>query len=343
MLRLLQRLEPETAHRLAIRGMPFLPAGSTVASPRLRVRFAGLDLPHPVGLAAGFDKNAEAYAAALRLGFGWVEVGTVTPRPQAGNPRPRVFRLVEDRAVINRMGFPNEGLDAAAARLERRDRGAGIVGANIGMNKDAADPAADYLACLRRLYPLADYVTVNVSSPNTPGLRGLQQRAPLTRLLSVLLDARAGLPGPARPLFLKIAPDLDDEAEAAIAEVATTVGVDALIVSNTTVARPADLRSPHKGEAGGLSGRPLLAPATALLARLARRLDGALPLVGVGGIASGADAYARIRAGASAVQLYTALVYGGPWLVRRIAADLDRLLARDGFGSVAAAVGADLA
>jgi dihydroorotate dehydrogenase len=211
------------------------------------------------------------------------------------------------------------------------------------MNKDAADPAADYLACLRRLHPLADYVTVNVSSPNTPGLRGLQQREPLTRLLSVLLDARAGLPGPGKPLFLKIAPDLDDEAEAAIAEVATTVGVDALIVSNTTVARPADLQSPHKGEAGGLSGRPLLAPSTALLARLARRLGGALPLVGVGGIASGADAYARIRAGASAVQLYTALVYGGPWLVRRIAADLDRLIARDGYGSVAEAVGADLA
>lgn len=338
-MRLSHLLAPETAHRLAIRALPLLPARPALANARLRTRLCGLDLPHPVGLAAGFDKNAEAFGPALRQGFGWVEVGSITPRPQAGNPKPRLFRLVEDEAVVNRMGFNNDGLEAAAARLARRNPAAGIVGANIGINKDSTDPAGDYALGLRRLLPLVDYVTVNVSSPNTPGLRSLQRREPLQALLAALVAARGGV---AKPLLLKIAPDLDEAAEEDIAEVALASGVDGLIVGNTTVARPDSLRSRHRGETGGLSGRPLTAPSTALLRRMAMRLGGRLALVGVGGIASGADAYAKIRAGATAVQLYTGMVYHGLGLARRVAAELDGLLARDGFDSVAAAVGADL-
>lgn len=338
-MRLSHLLAPETAHRLAIRTLPLLPARPAPASSRLRTSLCGMDLPHPVGLAAGFDKNAEAFAAALRQGFGWVEVGSVTPRPQAGNPRPRLFRLVEDEAVVNRMGFNNDGLEAAAARLAGRDPVAGIVGANIGINKDSTDPISDYALGLRRLLPLVDYVAVNVSSPNTPGLRGLQRREPLQALLAALVAARGGT---AKPLLLKIAPDLDEAGAEAIAEVALASGVDGLIVGNTTVARPDSLRSRHRGETGGLSGRPLAAPSTALLRRMALRLGGRLALVGVGGIASGADAYAKIRAGATAVQLYTGMVYHGLGLARRVAEELDGLLARDGFDSVAAAVGADL-
>jgi dihydroorotate dehydrogenase len=321
--RLLHRLDPETAHRLAIRALPWLPPRRIAASPRLRTRLAGLQLAHPIGLAAGFDKNAEVPDAMLAQGFAWVEVGTITPRPQPGNPRPRVFRLVEDEAVINRLGFNNEGLDAAARRLERRHGRKGIVGANIGMNKDTADPVADYLLGLRRLHPLVDYLTVNISSPNTPGLRGLQAREPLQRLLGELLSARAGLAGPQKPLFLKIAPDLDEAGEEAIAKVSLALGIDGLIVSNTTVARPPGLRSPHRTETGGLSGRPLMPPSTALLARMRRRVGPAMPLVGVGGIASGGDVQAKLEAGANAVQLYTALVYQGIRLVPRLSAELD--------------------
>jgi dihydroorotate dehydrogenase len=338
-LRLAHLLPPETAHRLAVRTLPLLPARSVPTSPRLRTRLAGLDLPHPIGLAAGFDKNAEAFAGALRQGFGWVEIGSVTPRPQAGNPKPRLFRLVEDEAVVNRMGFNNDGLEAVAARLAGRDPATGIVGANIGINKDSADPVADYVLGLRRLLPLVDYVTVNVSSPNTPGLRGLQRREPLTRLLAALIAARGDVK---RPLLLKIAPDLDASGEDDIAQVALDAGVDGLIVGNSTLARPPSLRSIHRHEAGGLSGRPLLGPSTDLLRRMAQRIRGRLALVGVGGIASGADAYAKIRGGAGAVQLYTGLVYHGLDLAARAARELDALLARDGFDGVAAAVGADL-
>lgn len=337
-MRLSHLLPPETAHRLAVRALPLLPVRPAVASPRLRTLLCGLDLPNPVGLAAGFDKNAEAFAGALRQGFGWVETGSVTPRPQAGNPKPRLFRLVEDEAVINRMGFNNDGLEAVAARLAGRDPSAGVVGANIGINKDSTDPAGDYVPGLRRLLPLVDYVTVNVSSPNTPGLRGLQRREPLERLLAALVEARGAV---RKPLLVKIAPDLDEAGEEDIAEVALASGIDGLIVGNTTVARPS-LRSPHRAEAGGLSGRPLFEPSTALLQRMAQRVRGRLALVGVGGIASGADAYAKIRAGASAVQLYSAMVYGGLGLARRVARELDALLERDGFADVAAAIGADL-
>ena len=337
-MRLLHLLPPETAHRLAIRGLPLLPARPVSATPRLRTVLAGLDLPYPIGLAAGFDKNAEAHAALLRQGFAFVETGTVTPRPQPGNPRPRLFRLPADRALINRLGFNNDGLAAVRPRLAGRDRALGVVGVNIGMNKDAADPAAAYAEGLAAFGPLADYVTVNVSSPNTPGLRALQKREALAALLEALEPHRG-----ATPLFLKVAPDLEPADEDAVAELCVAHRVDALIVSNTTIARPATLRAPAAGEAGGLSGVPLFPRSTRLLARMAVRLGGRVPLVGVGGVASGADAYAKIRAGASAVQLYTALVYRGPGIVRRIVAELDALLARDGFARLEDAVGRDAA
>jgi dihydroorotate dehydrogenase len=287
-----------------------------------------------VGLAAGFDKNAQAPDAMARFGFGFVECGTVTPRPQAGNPRPRLFRLQEDRAVINRMGFNNDGMAAAARNLARR-KGNGIVGINIGANRDSGDRIADYVACFAALAPQADYVAVNVSSPNTPGLRGLQNRDELARLLDRLLAARGG---GKIPLLLKIAPDLDDQALDDIAAVVLASGIEGLIVSNTTVARPA-LNSIHARETGGLSGQPLFAPSTEILKKMYARLGARIVLVGVGGIASGADAYAKIRAGASLVQLYTALVYGGPGLAARVNHDLAALLAEDGFASVADAVG----
>ena len=333
---MLRLLPPETAHRAAIRALPWVPACSVPASRRLRTVVAGLELPHPLGLAAGFDKNGEAWAALLRQGFASVEVGTVTPRPQPGNPRPRLFRLPEDGALINRLGFNNDGAEALARRLAGRDRGRGVVGVNIGMNKDAADPAVAYARCLAVLGGLADYVTVNVSSPNTPGLRALQQRPALDRLLAALAPLRAGT-----PLFLKVAPDLEPADEADVAALCVEHRIDALVVSNTTLDRPATLRSPLAAEAGGLSGRPLFARSTAQLARMAALLDGRVPLIGVGGIASGADAYAKIRAGAVAVQLYTALIYQGPGIVARILAELEALLAHDGFAGVAEAVGAD--
>jgi len=337
----LRRLDPERAHELTIQSLKAgLGPRSAGDDPMLATELAGLKLPNCVGLAAGFDKNAEVPDAMLAAGFGFVECGTVTPLPQAGNDRPRLFRLSEDRAVINRMGFNNEGLEAFAARLERRRGRSGVVGANIGANKDAADWAADYVTGLKRLWPLADYFTVNVSSPNTPGLRALQTRAALDDLLGRLSEARATSAG-FKPVFLKVAPDLEDGEIGEIVASCAANGVDGIIVSNTTVARPETLRSASKGEAGGLSGAPLFEPSTRVLRRFREANAPGLVLIGAGGIGSGAEAYAKIRAGASAVQLYSALVYAGPGLVGRIRRDLAARLRTDGFATVAEAVGAE--
>lgn len=336
-------LDPETAHRAAISAFRLgLVGGGGTDDPILATRVWGLDFSSPVGLAAGFDKNAEAPDAILRSGFGFAEVGTVTPKPQAGNTRPRLFRLVADAAVVNRMGFNNQGLDTIAARLAKRSR-IGVVGANIGKNKDSADAVADYVMGATALAPMADYLVVNVSSPNTPGLRALQGREPLAQLLRAVKAARDGaVKGAIKPpLLVKIAPDLAEEDLLDIAEVAAAVPVDGLIATNTTVARPASLKDPRREESGGLSGRPLFEPSTRVLARLYTLTGGKIPLIGVGGVGSGADAYAKIRAGASLVQLYTALVYEGPGLIDAIKRDLAHCLRRDGFSSLAAAVGAD--
>lgn len=339
---LLRRIDPETAHRMAIRGLSLLPApppGRAGGDPILRTRLAGLDLANPVGLAAGLDKNAEAIGGLARLGFGFVECGSVTPRAQAGNPRPRLFRLSEDRAIINRMGFNNDGLEAFAARLARRPAGV-IVGANLGANKDSEDRAADYVTGLTRLAGLSDYVTVNVSSPNTPGLRALQGRAALDDLLGRLAEARAALPAAQRvPVFLKIAPDETPADIAMMVEAALAHGVDVLIVSNTTLDRPPTLRSAWRGEAGGLSGAPLADRALSALRAAAEASGGRLPLVAAGGVGSGQAAWDRIRAGAAAVQVYSALIYEGPGLVGRIRRDLAARLRAEGFDSLGAAVG----
>ena len=342
---LLRLLAPEAAHRASIvaLGAGIAPRAAAPDPPRLGITLWGLRFPNPVGLAAGFDKNAMVPDAMLRFGFGFVETGTVTPRPQPGNPKPRLFRLVEDRALINRLGFNNEGLDAAHRRLAARHKRTGLVGANLGKNKDSIDAVADYVEGVRVLAPLADYLVVNVSSPNTPGLRDLQRRASLLALIAALRSARAeATPADPPPLLLKIAPDLSERERLEIAEAALETGIDGLIISNTTVVRGAGLRSPHAREPGGLSGVPLFAPSTALVAEMRRLTRGRIPLIGVGGIASGADAYTKIRAGASLVQLYTSLVYEGPGLVRRIKRDLADFLARDGFASIADAVGADV-
>ena len=337
--RALRLLPPETAHGLAIRALGLrLPRVHLPHDPRLEVDLFGRRLPHPLGLAAGFDKDARAVPGLFRLGFSLVEVGTVTPRPQPGNPRPRLFRLDEDRALINRMGFNNGGTEAVAARLAGR-RWPGVLGVNVGINKDSADPAEDYAAGIRRFAPLADYLVINVSSPNTPGLRKLQAVDALAQILDRALTAFP--PGGRTPLLVKIAPDLADDEAAALADLALARGIDGLIVANTTTARSPGLRSRHRQEAGGLSGQPLRARANALLRHLYRSTGGRLPLIGAGGIGTGEDAYARIRAGASALQLYTALVYEGRYLVRHILEDLVRLLERDGLTSLDAARGID--
>lgn len=340
-LALLHRMDPERAHGLALAALRLGlgPRGGAIASPRLRVRVAGLDLPNPLGLAAGFDKNAVAVGPLLRSGFGFVEVGAATPRPQPGNPRPRLFRLWQDRAVINRMGFNNEGLEAFAARLAAH-RGHGVVGANLGANKDSDDRLADYTAGLRRLWGMASYFTINISSPNTPGLRALQTQAALDELLGRLVATADSLPqGVAVPMFLKVAPDLEDGEVEAICDTVAKHGLAGVIVSNTTVSRP-PLTSRHRDEAGGLSGAPLFVLSTDMLRRFHQAAEGRFMLIGAGGVASGADAYAKLRAGASAVQLYSALAYDGPGLIVRIKRDLAQRLRADGFRSVAEAVGA---
>ncbi|HSK38826.1 MAG TPA: quinone-dependent dihydroorotate dehydrogenase [Arenibaculum sp.] len=340
----LRALDPERAHALtlALLRTGLVPAARMPDDAMLAQRVWTIDFPNPVGLAAGFDKDAEVPDAMLRQGFGFVEVGSITPRPQPGNPRPRVFRLPHQHALINRYGFNNAGLEAAARRLALRRARPGIVGANVGRNKETADAAADYALGIRRLAPMVDYLVINVSSPNTPGLRALQGREPLTRLLARALDARSAAGcGRPPPLLLKIAPDLTGEDEADIAEVALAAGIDGLIVSNTTLARPPGLPPELAREGGGLSGAPLMEPSTRVLARMYRLTGGRLPLVGVGGISSGADAYAKIRAGASLLQLYTSLVYRGPALVREIKRTLADCLRADGFTRIGDAVGAD--
>ncbi|MBS4045087.1 MAG: quinone-dependent dihydroorotate dehydrogenase [Alphaproteobacteria bacterium] len=337
---LVQTIDAETAHRATLKLLscaPLPPAASD--DPVLATTLFGKSLPNPVGLAAGFDKNAEVPDAMLRLGFGFVEVGGITPKPQLGNPRPRVFRLPEDRAVINRMGFNNDGLEVAAKRLEARRGRSGIVAANLGANKDSADRPGDYAISYERLAALVDFAVVNVSSPNTPGLRNLQGREELAALLTRLRPLHEKLK---TPLLVKIAPDLAEEDIRDVAELALQFRLDGIVATNTTIARPASLRSVNRGETGGLSGAPVFEASTAVLKQLYGHVGTRMPLIGVGGIASGAQAYAKIRAGASAVQLYSALVYEGPALVSRIKRELATLLKRDGFRSVADAVGADV-
>jgi dihydroorotate dehydrogenase len=340
--RALRRLDAETAHGLTIRALKagLGPRVAADSETNLATNLCGLRLPNAVGLAAGFDKNAEVPDAMLAAGFGFVECGTVTPLAQVGNPKPRIFRLTEDKGVINRLGFNNGGLEAYAARLAARPR-RGIVGANIGANKDAGDRIADYVTGLTRLWGLADYFTANISSPNTPGLRDLQGGEALSELLGRLAETRAALPAAGKaPIFLKVAPDLNDAQIDAIVDAALASGLDALIVGNTTLERPASLRSANAGQTGGLSGAPLMTLSTAVLARFHAKSAGRIALVGAGGIASGADAYAKIRAGASAVQLYSAMVYEGPGLVARVRRELSARLKTDGFATVAEAVGA---
>jgi len=342
-LALLQGMPPECAHRLALvalnSGLAARPG--PVTSPRLQTELAGMALPNPVGLAAGFDKNARAVGALSAAGFGFLEVGAATPRPQHGNPKPRLFRLDADRAVINRLGFNNDGVRQIAKRLARQPRPRTVpVGLNLGVNRDSADRAGDFAAVVRLCSHCVDFVTVNVSSPNTKRLRALQGKAALSTLLADVMRASAPSPAerPPLPVFLKIAPDLDDAALADVATAAVAANLSGLIATNTTLAR-GGLQSRHRNEAGGLSGQPLFDRSTRVLARLSVLTDGALPIIGVGGVASGAQAYAKIMAGAGAVQLYTGLVYGGLGLVRTIARDLDALLQADGFANVAGAVG----
>ena len=332
---LIFRLDAERAHRATIAALRMMPRRRPPSfDGALTTSIAGLGFPSPVGLAAGFDKDAEVAAAMLGMGFGFVEVGTLTPRPQAGNPKPRLFRLAEDQAVINRLGFNNRGQAAAAARLANRDRSRGVVGINIGANKDSADRIADYAAGVRAMGPLADYLTVNISSPNTPGLRDLQAGGELVELLAAVAEARL----PDVPIFLKVAPDLAPGDYGRIVRAAIDSGIDALIVANTTLSRP-PLHSRYAAEAGGLSGGPLKSLALDQLRRFRAASGGSLPLIAVGGIASAEDAWARIIAGASLVQLYSALVYQGPGLARRIATGLAEILAREGIANIADAVG----
>ena len=330
------RLDAERAHTLAVNALKLAPTGRRApAGGPLAIEVAGLSFPNPIGMAAGFDKDGEIPDALLGLGFGFAEVGSITPLPQAGNPKPRLFRLAEDRAVINRMGFNNRGAAEAAERLRLRAGNPGIVGINVGANKDSADRIADYAMMTRLMAPFASYLAVNISSPNTPGLRALQDEGALTALLDAVIEARGPL-GP--PVFLKVAPDLEPADIDAIARIAIDKRLGALIVSNTTISRP-ELHSRHAGEAGGLSGAPLRDLAQQRMADFRKATGGALPLVGVGGIATAEDAWARIRAGASLIQLYSAMVYEGPGIARKIARGLENLMQRDGVSSIAEAVG----
>lgn len=334
-------LDSEFAHRLAVDGLKMLPHRNPSQAGKLANEVAGITFPNPVGVAAGFDKDAEVPDALLGLGFGFAEVGSITPLPQQGNPKPRLFRLVEDRAVINRMGFNNGGAEAALARLDKRKGSPGVLGINIGANKDSGDRIADYATMTRLMAGHASYLAVNISSPNTPGLRALQDEAALTGLLDAVIEARSetGL-ATQPPIFLKVAPDLEPADIDAIARIALDKRLGALIVSNTTISRP-DLRSHHASEEGGLSGAPLRPLALQRIRDFRTATGGAMPLVGVGGIASANDAWERIKAGASLVQIYSAMVYEGPGLGARIVRGLERLMKREGFNCVAEAVGSE--
>jgi dihydroorotate dehydrogenase len=342
---LMRALDPEDAHALAVKALRYVPLIRPVGEPReLAVRAFGLNFPNPVGIAAGFDKNAMVPDALLRLGFGFVEVGTVTPRPQAGNPRPRIFRLEADQGVINRLGFNSEGEAVVLARMAARARQGGIVGVNVGANRDSADRIADYAHLIETFAPVASYFTVNVSSPNTPALRDLQQAKALDELLSRVLDARERArrrAGPV-PVLLKIAPDLSLVDLDDVVGIARKHGIDGMIVGNTTIARPASLRE-RASETGGLSGRPLFKLATRMLAETFVRAEGAFPLIGAGGIDSGPTAIAKIKAGATLLQLYTGLIYRGIGLVNEIKADLLAALKRGHRDSLASMVGSDVA
>ncbi len=336
-------LDSETAHRMAISSLKLLPKrkATTNRTSKLTVKVAGLEFANPVGVAAGFDKDAEVPDALLSLGFGFTEVGSITPKPQSGNPKPRLFRLVEDEAVINRMGFNNQGANAAFSRLSARASRGGIVGVNIGANKDSDDRLADYALMAKILAPCASYLAVNVSSPNTPGLRALQDEGALSALIDGVIEARDSVTADNRPpIFLKVAPDLEPADVDAIARIAIDKALGALIVSNTTISRP-KLRSHHAHEAGGLSGAPLKTLALQRVRDFRSATGGAIPLIGVGGIASAEDAWARIKAGASLVQLYSAMVFEGPGLGAQIAEGLNRLMAKEGFASIAEAVGSE--
>ena len=337
--RTLRTLDPERAHRLAIAGLKTGLAGYRASDryPSLRTSVLGLDFPNPIGLAAGFDKNAEVTAPMLRLGFGFVEIGTVTPLPQAGNPKPRLFRDDQAKAIVNRLGFNGQGIDAVEPRLRQRPR-TGIVGVNIGRNKLSAEAEADYVTGIRRLGPYADYLTVNISSPNTPGLRGLQEPAAFESLLKACVAART-MYAPGKPLLVKLAPDLDDEALRAVVEIAVAQHADGLILGNTTISRPDGVPDRLSQETGGLSGRPLFDLATDRLRCAYRVAGGRIPLVGVGGISTGADAFAKIRAGASLIQAYSGMIFDGPGFAARLAKELDECVRNAGFTSVAAAVG----
>jgi dihydroorotate dehydrogenase len=346
-LPLLRWFDPEDAHRMAIQGLRLLPPmRSRPDDSKLAVRAFGLNFPNPIGMAAGFDKSAEAPDALLRLGFGFVEIGSVTPKPQAGNPRPRLFRLERDEAVINRMGFNNDGADAVLRRLASRAHLAGIVGVNVGANKDSADRVADYVKLIEAFAPVASYFTVNVSSPNTPGLRNLQQSAALDELLAKVIDARERVRQNAgdSPVLLKIAPDLSLAELDDVVHIARSRRVDGMIVANTTLARPTTLRETNRArEQGGLSGRPLFRLSTRMVAETYVRAEGAFPLIGVGGIDSGGAALTKIRAGASLIQLYSSLIYKGLGLVEDIKNDLSSTLLRTGRDSLSEIVGADAA
>lgn len=342
----LQALDPERAHGLTVKALKwgFGPRYDRDDPENLSIDVFGLRFPNPIGLAAGFDKNAEVPQAMLQMGLGFTEVGTVTPRPQPGNPKPRLYRLVEDRAVINRMGFNNQGLDAVASRLKELPANRGIVGANVGANKDSEDRVQDYVLGLRRLWTYADYFTVNVSSPNTPGLRGLQDKESLDELLKEVHAARQSCrqeSGVTRPVLLKVAPDLEDGAIEDIAALVKQHQIDGLIVSNTTIGLRDKLKSHLASESGGLSGEPLFALSTEILAKFFQATNGNIPLVGVGGIASADDAYRKIKAGASLLQVYSALTYQGPDLIERLKQGLSDALARDGYRQLSDAVGID--
>jgi dihydroorotate dehydrogenase len=343
LLLLLRPFDPERVHGLALAGLRLGLAGrdDRLDDPALAVEVLGSKFANPIGLAAGFDKNAVAIGPLARLGFGLVEAGTVTPRPQAGNPRPRLFRLARDHAVINRMGMNNHGMAAFTTRLAALKVRAVPVGANVGINREGADPERDYPALVAAVAPFVDYVVINVSSPNTPGLRDLQAEERLAAILAAVRDEMTRRPSPRRPLLVKLAPDLTHAALAAIVETCVAHGAEGLILTNTTVSRPPGLRSPHAAEAGGLSGAPLFALSTAMLARAYLIARGRLILVGCGGVASGRDAWTKIRAGASLVQLYTAFAYAGPALIPRLKVELLAAARADGYARVQDGVGTD--